>query len=95
MYGDEFSRIKQAVDDYQRLAAFAEELQRRRQSLDVHCKTGEKMQIAFVGNTGKIDVPDQLQVHLQHWLDSEFSKLQGDCARQQALLTCPAGTSDR
>jgi hypothetical protein len=95
MYGDEFRKIKVAADEYQRLAAFMEDLQRRRQQLEVHRKQGEKLQIAFVGNTGKIDVPDQMQVHLHAWLDSAFAKMQSECSRHQMLLTCPAGTNDR
>ena len=95
MYGDEFSKIKAAVDEYQRSAGFIEDLQRRRQTLDVHRKDGELIQVAFVGNSGKIDVPEVLQVHLAHWLDTEFAKLQSQAAEYQRRLTCPPGTNDR
>lgn len=96
MYGDEFSKIKAAVDEYQRCASLAEDLQRRRVSLDTHFrKQGEKIQIGFVGNTGTIDVPDVLQGHLANWLDKEFSKMQSQLADMQVSLTCPAGTNSR
>lgn len=96
MYGDEFTKIKAAVDEYQRCASLAEDLQRRRVSLDTHYrKQCEKIQIGFVGNTGTIDVPDVLQVHLAHWLDQEFSKLQSQLAERQVSLVCPPGTNDR
>lgn len=95
MYGDEFRKIKDAVDDYQRLGQFAEELQRRRQALDVHRKQGERIKIAIIGNSGSIDLPEQLQVRLYGWLEAEFTKLQCECSRLQQALTCPAGTSNR
>lgn len=95
MYGDEFSKIKAAVDHYASANAVKADLQTKRQSLAQHRNGGAKIQIGFVGNSDRIDVPEKIAGLLYEWLDRQMAIEQDELSRFQVALTCPAGTNDR
>lgn len=95
MYGDEFCKIKEAVDHYAAAAAEAERLQKCRQSLELRRKDGDHMLLSFVGTSATVDIPSSIQSLLFVWLDDQLLKKQAECARFQTRITCPAGTNDR
>lgn len=95
MYGDEYTKIRDAIKLYESAGSVIQSCGDKRQRLAKYAAQKEKMQIAFVGNTGVIDIPDEMQKELHVWLDNRFWKMQSDAARLQESLTCPAATNNR
>lgn len=95
MYGDEFSKIKAAVESYGAAQRLIDDVQEKRKQLKLHAEQNEPIKLAFIGNTGTIEIHETMQADLRKWLDERFQKVQDDAARFQRQLTCPAGTNDR
>lgn len=95
MFYDEFSQIKTAADEYIRLSNTIQEMGRRRTQLESHRKQGEPIKLGFIGNTGTIEIPSEMQGDLFDWIDAHFADIQNKSAARQEDLTCPAGTNCR
>lgn len=95
MYGDEFVKIKAALDGYMNASNARDDLQKKRRILGDRRKEKTAIKIAFVGVTGEIDVPAAITNELYEWLDTRMAALQGELATYQVSLTCPAGTCER
>lgn len=95
MYGDEFAKIREAADNYQRASITIQQLQDKRQKLAERQKDGSRMKIAFTGITTEIEVPESISKKLYEWLDEQLRIGQSELAQYQMQLTCPAGTNDR
>ena len=95
MYGDEFAKIKTAIDNYTAADATKKHLQEKRSTLNERRALKTKLQIAFIGWTGNVDVPEAITEQLYEWLDCQLLHCQSELTAFQMQLTCPAATKDR
>ncbi len=95
MYGDEYVKIKNAVENYAAAGASKEHLQHLRQRLNERRKESVRLRIGFVGWADEVQVPETINEKLYQFLDEQLSAAQSELTAFQLLITCPAATSDR
>lgn len=89
----EYERISKAVDEYRALLARQQECERCSKDLQNEMMRRELLQLSFVGNSMRIDLPDAIRKPIAQQIIgmlAEESIRLGDKMRE---IQCPAGTN--